>query len=337
MPDEKRSLIPDILKISFIFLVSVIVLALVAFFMARFLIKGNQIEVPNVIGKSFIEAFDILSESGLRTQKMDERKYSAELPENYVVEQRPVPGTKVKKGREITIFLSRGTEEGTIPRLIGQPFSEAENILKSVGLKVGSVARIHSDDYPQRGMIIAHTPTPGVTIQRGSEVNLLVSMGPLSAELTMPDLGGKNLDNAVKELESMGLKTGRITRKVSPAINQADVVLEQSPLPNDQVAAGIAVDLVVSSAGESQSVSSRIVFLRYEVPARTVDPDQPGQEDTSPRYLKIIVEDQNGVRTIEDGMFPPGETKVYPLRISGRGIAKIYVDDTKWPVETRKL
>ena len=79
-----------------------------------------------------------------------------------------------------------------------------------------------------------------------------------------------------------------------------------------------------------------MVVLRYPVPERTrVSEDYP--EDLSPRRVKIVVEYAGRTRTIVDKRFEPGTLLEYPLRIFGRAIAKIYVDDMEWPIETMKL
>jgi beta-lactam-binding protein with PASTA domain len=344
MARAKRSLLSDILKVAFIFLTAVILLSVASFFLLRFVVKGNEVDAPNVIGKSFVEASKILNERGLPTPRIEGYKYSVALPRDYVVEQRPVPNQKMKAGRAIGVFLSRGAEVGTVPRVIGQPVSEAESILKSRGLEVGSIVKVHSDDFPQEGVIIAHTPPANVTIQRGSKVNLLVSLGVHSVQLMMPDLRGMKLQGAQELLGSSGLKLGRITRETSPVAEKADIVLEQVPQPNDRVERGALVDVVVSSPGEaSEEKMPRMIVLPFKVPAKPIrsEDEDSGQDkityDLSQRHVKIVIEHEGGRRTIVDKMFTPGRVLEYPLQIVGRGVAKIYVDDMEWPIETREL
>jgi len=334
----RGSLLSDILRVAFIFLAAVIVLLLVFFILMRIVVRGGEVDAPNLVGKSFVEASQILSDQGLPSPKIEGYKHSADLPRDYVVEQRPMPKQKMKAERAIRVFLSRGIEMGTVPRVIGQPVSEAESILKSAGLEVGSIVKIHSDDFPQEGIIIAHTPPANVTVQRGGKVNLLVSLGRYSLELMMPDLRGMKLQSASELLESSGLKLGRIKREASPVAEEADTVLEQTPQPNDPVERGATVDLVVSSFGEVlEGKEPRMVVLRYKVPAEAKGLGDPEIHDSSPRHVKIVIEHEGGRRTIVDKTFTPGKLLEYPLRIIGRGIAKIYVDDMEWPIETKEL
>jgi len=327
-------LLTDVLKVVFIFLVAVVILSATAYFGVRYVIKGQQTEVPNVVGKSFMEAFDILNESGLRVKKMEQRKYSAGLPKDYVVDQRPVPSQKVKIGREIKLYLSRGAEAGAVPRLIGQTVSEAESVINSVGMELGSVTRVHSDVFPQAGIIIAHTPLANMTVQRGIKLNLLVSLGTYSMQLTVPDLGGMKLQDALELLEFSSLRAGRIEREASPAVAEADIVLEQAPQPNERAEKGTPVDMVVSLAGGITGDTTRLAVLRYRVPSKSVSSDNPDEAYSSgTRQVRIVLEHDGGMRTIVDKEFPPEKWLEYPLRITGRGIAKIYLDETSWPVE----
>jgi hypothetical protein len=142
----------------------------------------------------------------------------------------------------------------------------------------------------------------------------------------MPNLEGMKLQSALEMLEFSGLRKGRITRRESAVV--PGIVLEQNPQSDDRVERGALVDLVISSPSGTSEATSRTVILSYKVPPRPRNPDDqdPIQEDTSPRYVKILVEHEGGIRTI-DGMFAPGRSLQYPLLIKGRGVAKIYVDE----------
>lgn len=331
MGKARSPLLTELIKVMIIFLVAVVLLSVVFFFIMQFFVRGKMVVVPNVIGKSFKESFDIMNEHKLRIV-IEGNKYSAELPADYVVEQRPLPNEKVKVDRVIKVFLSQGTEAGIVPRVTGQSVSEAESILNSMGMETGSIVKVHSDEFPQQGVIIAQTPWPNAKIQRGSKVNLLVSMGPYSVQLTMPDLGGMRLQDATRLIESMGLKPGLITRKASLTVGEPDIVLEQVPQPNDSIENGITVNLAISS-WELLEDKPRNVILEYKVPPRPY----AGPDDSTQRAVKIVLEHKGGTRVIVDQMYSPGSLLKFPLQILGQGVAKIYVDDMEWPIEIMKL
>ncbi len=325
---EKEKLIPNLLKVVLIFFAAMVFLSIVFLISLRFIIGGNEVEVPNVIGKSFREAFDILNKSKLRIA-VEGHKYSAELAEDYVVEQRPMPNQKVKADRVVKVFLSRGSETGTVPRVIGQELFDSESVLKSMGLEAGLVVKVHSDEFPRAGFVIAQTPPPDIKIERGSKVSLLVSLGSYSTKLSMPNLGGMKLQSAIDLLESTGLKLGNISRQESQLIKEPNVVIEQNPQPNDMVEQRTQVSLVVSPEASTVK-TSRTVRLKYKVPE-----DPEGKSD--PRHVKITVEHEGGTIMVVEGNFLPDTLLEYPLNIMGQGTAKIYVDDMEWPLEMMDL
>ncbi|MGB9596838.1 MAG: PASTA domain-containing protein, partial [Candidatus Poribacteria bacterium] len=113
----KNSALSSVLKIMIVFAIAIIFLLLVSFVVMRIVIRGSEVVVPDIVGKSFLEATQILNKSRLGTPIIEGEKYNASFPNGYVVEQKPKPGTRVKRGREIKVFISKGTEAGVVPNI----------------------------------------------------------------------------------------------------------------------------------------------------------------------------------------------------------------------------
>jgi hypothetical protein len=103
----------------------VIVLAL-AFFMSATvtiytLFRSGDTRVPNVIGRSEVEAQQIAAKAGLNVRV--QRRSDDKIPANTVIETRPGPNSSVKKDSPLTIVVSSGPaqtkSEFGVP---GQPF-----------------------------------------------------------------------------------------------------------------------------------------------------------------------------------------------------------------------
>lgn len=247
---SKDSALSSVLRVMLIFTISVVILISLFFIVLRISIRGRVVEVPNITGKSFLEATQILNKSHLGTPVIEGEKYNVSMPEGYVVEQKPKPGSRVKTGREIKVFISKGTEAGVVPDVLGETVADAEPVLKSLGLEMGTITRIHSEDYPQEGIIMAHTPPPNAKVQKGIKVNLLVSMGRPYVQLTMPDLSGMYIEDVLELIKIRGFRQGLISKEVSPDVNEPGVVLDQSPQPNDHIRKGATVNITISSIGE---------------------------------------------------------------------------------------
>ena len=93
-----------------------IVVALLGAFLAGlfgvviFSLRGEEIQVPEIVGKDFLQSEKELASLGLKIKKRATR-YSQEAP-NIVLEQLPRPGETVKTGQLVLVTVSRAYTEG---------------------------------------------------------------------------------------------------------------------------------------------------------------------------------------------------------------------------------
>lgn len=73
-------------------------------------LQGDEIKVPEIIGKNFADSEKELTDLGLRIKKRADR-YSEEQP-NTILEQLPKPGDTVKTGQMILVVTSKSNPEG---------------------------------------------------------------------------------------------------------------------------------------------------------------------------------------------------------------------------------
>lgn len=94
-------------------LVTTVVLALAFFLSAGLVIylslKGKEVKVPNLIGKSEGEAERLLGEEGLRL-RVRNRTTDEKIQANLVSDQTPDSGTTVKAGQVVNVTISTGIE-----------------------------------------------------------------------------------------------------------------------------------------------------------------------------------------------------------------------------------
>ncbi len=74
-------------------------------------LRGEEIEIPKVVGKNFNEGKDELTQNGLRIKKIATR-YSNEEP-NTILEQRPKAGSIAKTGLMISVVVSEPNPDGS--------------------------------------------------------------------------------------------------------------------------------------------------------------------------------------------------------------------------------
>ena len=103
-----------------------------------------------------------------------------------VISQKPAPGTKIDAHSHIVLIVSKGGENSNdvvVPDVRKDSEEQAKRALESVGLTVGKISRIESNDIGA-GKVITQTLTPNSEVPSGSVVNLVVSTGAAKKEET---------------------------------------------------------------------------------------------------------------------------------------------------------
>ena len=152
-----------------------------------FLLRGDAVAVPNVVGQTQSQAETTIRDAGFTPQATYE--WDSSLATGYVVRTDPAAGTKRDKGSTVTIVVSGaggGTpEQISVPAVTGLQESDATTALTNAGL-VPSITRV--SDAASAGTVIQQTPTASSNVPSGSTVTLTVSTGPTSTgTTTSPD------------------------------------------------------------------------------------------------------------------------------------------------------
>ena len=158
-----------------------------------------------------------------------------------MLRQDPPAGERIVKGGTITLTLSLGPERYPVPDVVGKELAAAKGELEQVKLKRQGGHRQYSDTVPQ-GVVIAHRPARSDTeLKPGDTVTVVVSKG--RAPITVPDLIGKNINEARAELQQLGPGRGRAVQGQRPAGRQ---VIGQIPKAGAGVEKDAEVKLDVS-------------------------------------------------------------------------------------------
>ncbi|MFC8192766.1 Stk1 family PASTA domain-containing Ser/Thr kinase [Cellulomonas sp. NPDC057328] len=157
----------------------------------------------------------------------------ATLPDGTPVEA----ATQAKRGSPVVLVLSDGPAPVTVTSVVGISLEDATEQLARDALGV-EPTEAFSDTVPA-GQVIEQEPRAGATARRGDTVGVTVSKGPET--VAMPDLTGKQFDQAKKDLEALGLTATR--ENVLGGI--FGTVRQQSVPSGEQVRKGTAVVLTV--------------------------------------------------------------------------------------------
>jgi eukaryotic-like serine/threonine-protein kinase len=198
--------------------------------------KGPQLfPIPRVTGMTEADASAEIVDAGFRFQV--ERATSENVERGRVVSQNPEPAVEVRKGSTVTITVSTGPPLVAVPGVAGQSAEGAEDELATAGFEVARTEEYSTD--VAEGSVIRSDPSTGSRVAKGSTVTIVVSLGPRT--FPMPNVVGSGRDQAVEELESLGLDVEVI---VLPATT-GNVVVGQQPTPGETVEEGLQVTVYV--------------------------------------------------------------------------------------------
>jgi beta-lactam-binding protein with PASTA domain len=167
-------------------------------------------------------------------------EYSDTVASGLVISQNPTAGTYVPIGTSIDLVISLGQPQ--VPDVVGMTEPNAATEITGVdNLTVGNVTHDYSDTMAV-GYVISQDPGAGTFVSIGSNVDLVLSLGPAA---TVPDVGGMTEADANSAITSANLAVGAVTHEFSDTVTAGEII-SQNPLAGTTVPAGSSVDLVVS-------------------------------------------------------------------------------------------
>jgi beta-lactam-binding protein with PASTA domain len=208
----------------------------------RYAIRGNEVTVPNIAGKTTPEAAQVLGASGLQLNVYGHR-YHDFVPKDRIVAQIPGEGSRLKRHSNVRIVVSLGARRIPVPDLKGETLRAGQILLLRRGLALGMISSVSSDGQ-ESGRIMAQDPEPEFQFAQSPQINLLLSLGKRRREYLMPDLTGRSSHEVVAQFAGLGLNLGSVRYQSIPGVEK-DTILRQFPLSGSKVAEGSAIDIEV--------------------------------------------------------------------------------------------
>lgn len=138
------------------------------------------VDVPPVNGKSPEDARTTLEALGLEVVLDPTRRPSDKVPPDAIVAQLPEPGSSVKAGHVVRLWLSAGPTSVRVPDLAGRDSAEAARALREAELAVADSVQWLESDLPY-GQVVATVPKSGAILSRGTAVTLVLSASDSTA------------------------------------------------------------------------------------------------------------------------------------------------------------
>ncbi len=210
----------------------------------RQLEEAKPVAVPYVVGIERALAVNQINERGLvpRVRNVP----NSDVEEGLVFAQSPREGTKVEKETEVSIDVSSGKPEVTVPSVVGQSSTDAVEELTTAGLDA-QIVEVNSDR--DAGIVTGQAPGPGLIVVEGTQVRINVSKGP--KPIIVPPVIGLPYEQAAAELQRAGFGVARVEVDSEQAKGS---VVDQDPNGGSSSSQGSTVTLSVSKGPVTSAV-----------------------------------------------------------------------------------
>jgi len=193
--------------------------------------------IPDLEG--FTQEQAVVALQGLDLKASFQTEPSDTIEVDKVTRSDPAAGEMVPANSTVTVYLSTGPAELTVPDVKGLTQEEAIKELTDKGLVVQRVDPDNSQPDVEKGLATGTTPAAGEQVASGTPVVLLIASG----QVDLPDVTGMTEDEARSTLTALGLSV--TTKRVETGGEPDGTVFKQSPGPGT-VDVGTAVTITVA-------------------------------------------------------------------------------------------
>lgn len=293
--NKKKILIPAII-------ILFTVVALVSgYFLYNKMAATGDVKIPTIIGLKQEDAEKLVVNEKLKFVVTGKEK--SDKAEGTVLRCYPDEGTTVKRGTDVRVIVSGGSNAYTIPNVKNMDLNSAKDVITKAGFTVGGISYA-SDNSIIKDNVISQTPEPDTDGKKNDKVSLVVSTGPSETIVEVPDLHGKTIDQASAMLTNIGLKLGSKSTTHTDDSSLKDTIKSQATDPGEKVKTGTAIDVTYYVLGDGdmaivpkinyidgaeEQLNSVGLVLGTVSTKATTDPNQDGTVySTSPKANSAI-------------------------------------------------
>lgn len=310
----------------FLILVACGILALLGIVYGVLEYSKMVVTVPDLKGKTIVEAEEILDKSHLTYILSEE--YSEDVPAGQVSSQDPPANSKVKEGRKILLVISKGVEQGVAPNLVGKNLTVAKQLLKSAKLKLGTVTVRYAAGKPVDS-VLEQSVRAKTKVDANTKINLIVNIS--DGQTVVPSVSGMTLDAVKALLSDAGLQLGTVTEK--PDASAKNNVLTTDPDIGSVVGKSTVVNVTVSTGDPSKKNEKADKNALDSGSAKIVEFVVPSGQDRN--EVKLVLINEKGTSTVYTGLARPGVRLRQQVEIAGPTRVQFYANGTL--VEDRKI
>ncbi|MCH5267857.1 MAG: Stk1 family PASTA domain-containing Ser/Thr kinase [Lachnospiraceae bacterium] len=261
----------------------------------------EKIKVPDLIGHTLEEAESMLDEAGLKYQL---KPVESEEDANKVTDQEPKAGEEVEEGTRVIIYYSQESSGIVIPDVTNKSVEDARSELESQGLSVKGTTEQYSDTVP-KGKVCGTDPVVGSSVKPGTSVTLVISKGPESDMVKVPNLVNKKYEIALEKLADAGLEAPKNPNYVYSDTVAEGRVVSQSVQSGTRVELGTVIDFTVSlgpkNAATQKPVATPTKEPTYQYVGTMKITANPFDYEGETATIKFVLEQDGKTKTVWSG------------------------------------
>ena len=261
---------------------------LIAIFLIWALTRPQEIDLPDeLIGSTLEEAIELLQENNLVLGETIQQP-NDEVEVGLVFRTSPNPGSTVREGASVDLYVSEGEEPYNLSDYVGLNYEEVRAELTELGFSVESETR--NDESIPAGMIIEQDIDPETDVKISeTTITFVVSDGRRSIELI--DFEGYTRPGVNDYVSMNGLEL-KVTEESSEDI-QAGLVISQSPEAGSTVYAGDTISVIFSTGPEEIELVEFIkeITIPFQEPIIDEDDTDEPVPGITNNEVKIFIND----------------------------------------------
>ena len=140
----------------------------------------ETVEMIDLLDMDFNEACNTLRAMGLKPVIPPDYANHETIEQNHIISYTPLKDVPLTPGTEVHMVVSRGPESKPIkmPKLVGMTEELAKATISQHNLGTNGRTEPVYDDEVEEGKVISQYPAEGTEVAEGTDVNLVISLGP---------------------------------------------------------------------------------------------------------------------------------------------------------------
>jgi beta-lactam-binding protein with PASTA domain len=276
--------------------------------------SSTDITVPPFVGQTIDDANDECTRIHLTCSIIAHRP-SDRYPQDVVMAQEPLTGTRVREGRAVALIASTGVSIFPMPDLRYESLRNVNLILGHAKLHLAKTRIVANDDVPANH-VVDQNPPPLSSVREGTDVSVTLSKGPPSS-IKVPNMVNLNVDDARQLASQNKVHIGQIVwTPFGPYGPARGVVVRQAPAAGTSIDPFNYVSLQVSAGPTVYGYLVRQVHIGATVPPR---------DDAA--HVRIVLRDETGTWNVYDGDAQGGQKLDFNVTAVGTAGVDTYINN----------